>query len=164
MRLLPQRTFTIETALSPAEAQARLRAGVEANRWLSRSHDHLPFSGVVDGTRFELRRIIHHRNSFVPKVRGLIEPAASGSRLVGTMRVHGGVAAFMAVWFVGVGVACLAVLLGLLTGGGFERQALIPFGMLVVGIAAVFVGFVPEARRALRELAYLVDASSVEMR
>src|SRR5690242_14915733 len=105
MSLLPYRAFTIETPLAPAVVQARLQGAVEGRQWLRLSRTHRPFEGVVEGPRFEVRRIIHYRNSFLPHVRGAIEPAAAGARLVGTMRLHSAVAAFMVVWFAGVGLA-----------------------------------------------------------
>ena len=82
-----------------------------------------------------------------------------GTRLTGTMRVHAAVMAFLAVWFGGVALA-VALSLRAFTGAGrLEVPAAIPLLMLAFGIVLVVAGFTFEARKALRELSRLVDAS-----
>jgi hypothetical protein len=163
MRLLPHQTFTIETKLAPKEVESRLSRAVEQRRWRHPS-GHGPFEGAFDGSRFEMRRIIHYRNSFLPQVRGVIEPAGEGTRLVGTMRLHGAVIAFMTLWFGGVLFASSVVLQPLFAGRKFDSAGFIPLGMLVFGVALVLVGFIPESRKALGELARVVDASRADFR
>jgi hypothetical protein len=157
--LLPYRRFAIETALPPAEVQARLRAAVEPRKSLRwPSGDHKAFEGEVRASGFELERIIDYRNSFLPRVRGTITPSTRGTRLAGTMRLHDVVAAFMIVWLTAVGGACLVFVP---RAGSLEPAALIPLGMLVVGLVLPVAAFIPEARKARRLLAELVEGEDM---
>jgi hypothetical protein len=164
VRLLPYREFSIETALPPAEVRARLRDAVEPKKWTRwRSGDHKPFEGQVRDSGFELERIITYRNSFLPCVRGTITPSTRGTRLAGTMRLHGLVVAFMIFWLAAVGCVCLVFVTHAADGGKLEPAALIPLGMLVVLVLPV-AGFIPEARKARRLLAELVEGEDTAVR
>ena len=61
-------------------------------------------------------------------------------------------------------LACFATVLAAFSGGRFEDGALTPLGMLLFGAAMMLGGSIPDARRTLRELASLVEASRVEVR
>jgi hypothetical protein len=162
VRLLPYRRFAIETALPPAEVQARLRDAVEPRKSLRwPSGDHKAFEGEVRASGFELERIIDYRNSFLPRVRGTITPSTRGTRLAGTMRLHDVVAAFMIIWLTAVGGACLLFVPHAASAGSLEPAALIPLGMLVVGLVLPVAAFIPEARKARRLLAELVEGEDM---
>lgn len=163
MTLLPYRRFTIDTPLSPSTVQTRLEGATGQTVPGRASPIDSAFRGEVSGARFQIQRRIGYRNSFLPRIRGTIEPTASGSRLVGTMRLHGFVAAFMVFWLGGVGLAFIAIVLPAFSGGRFDWGALTPLGMLAFGVLLVLGGFVPEAHKAIRQLAELVDASRSEM-
>ena len=163
MRFPPQRSFTIETALPPSEVHARLRAGVEPIKWPRLSPSAVPFEGVVDGMRFDIRRIVRGRNSFRPRVRGTIEPTESGTRLVGTMRLHDLVATFVMMWVAITGLATIMLLFGAFQRGAFEPALLIAPGALAFVAAMTFGAFRSESRRALDDLARLVNASEAEL-
>jgi hypothetical protein len=94
MPLFPSLTFEIESPLKTEGVLARLRNGIEPRRWLRFSHQHRTFEGVIAGNRFDVRRIIHERNAFLPRVSGEISTIVGGTCLTGTMRVHRFVAAF----------------------------------------------------------------------
>ena len=163
-RLLPYRTFTIESPLELTVAEARLRNAIQPTRWYVSSPRTAPFEGVLDASRFDLQRVIQGRNSFLPVVRGEVESTPAGVRLVGTMRLHAVVIAFMTVWFGGVLVGCIAALKSIASGEGFKASQLAPLGFLAFGIALVLGGFLPETHKALRELASIVDATRAELR
>jgi hypothetical protein len=109
----------------------------------------VPFIGSVEGSTFHLRRDIRYRNSFLPQVRGRVEAMVGGSRIFVTMHLHPVVGVFMLIWLGGVGFGALAVLASAHVGAG---PTLIPFGMLVFGIALTLGGFYPEAFKARRIL------------
>lgn len=71
--LIPYTKFTLKTYLSAYETEQRLAAHVEPRkmRWgLSRNHKF--FSGTLENGKFNLNRIIHYRNSFLPIIVGQI--------------------------------------------------------------------------------------------
>jgi hypothetical protein len=88
MRLMPHRTFTIETRLTPVEVHARLSGAVEPAPTFGLRSQGKPFIGTVNGTSFDVLRNVRGRNSFRPRVRGIITSAGRGSKLTGSMRVH----------------------------------------------------------------------------
>jgi ABC-type iron transport system FetAB permease component len=61
---------------------------------------------------------------------------------------------FMAIWFGGVLLGCLAVMVSWLTQG-FSPMLLIPFGMLLFGYGLVTIGFKAESRKSRKFLAEL---------
>ena len=167
MWFLPYRRFSIDTGLGHVETLERLRAMVAPSRWswgaLFGARPDKPFTGEIDDARFNLSRVIRYRNSFLPQIRGRVTAGAAGTEIKGTMAIHPLVGAFMAVW---LGAAAFgAVLIGqhAMDGGRLHPGALIPFGMLVFGIALMLGCFTPEARRALRMIATAVNASRAKM-
>ncbi|MGF1491355.1 MAG: hypothetical protein ACFBSC_02645 [Microcoleaceae cyanobacterium] len=64
MKLLPQEHFTVESPASLAEVMQRLERQIEAPRvrW-GFSKNHPPYMGRLSENGFEIRRIIHYRNS-----------------------------------------------------------------------------------------------------
>ncbi len=147
MSLLPYRSLSIHTELTPAEVTARLSEDVTQQRRLfTMQTPAAPYRGVVSADRFELVRQITYRNSFLPVVRGEITSTPNGSRVDVHMRLMHIVFAFMAVWFGGVVVGCITVLPALLTG--FELAMLAPYVMLVLGTLFVSSFFGLEAQRA----------------
>jgi hypothetical protein len=152
MWLFPYRRFSIETSFTPAEVVERLRGAVEPERWLRWSRPQAPFEGIVGTNWFEVTRIIHYRNSFLPTISGSIDPTPRGSRLSGDMRINPWVLAFMIFWIVVVGIGGV----GLLHQSGFDVALLAPLGMLAFGVALPLMGFIAEARRATQILTDLV--------
>jgi hypothetical protein len=106
---VPFYRFEIETPLSPQVAAQRIRemtseppAGmVTFGRPDRRART--PFLGRVDDRAFQIRRVIGYRNSFLPRIRGRIEPATVGSTVRITMAVHPVVILFLVVWLAIIG-------------------------------------------------------------
>jgi hypothetical protein len=78
------------------------------------STNHLPYLGTLDGYKFEIRRIIHYRNSFLPIIKGEIRPDAGGSSIEITMHPH---------------LVAIVLLIGLLAGAGLIFSIII-FGVI----------------------------------
>ena len=157
--LLPFQSRVFESALTPAQALERLQAAVEPREWFRRRPSERPFEGTVEGTTFRIQRIIRSRNSFLPHLHGRVDSTPSGrARVVVAFRLHPVVAVFMAIWF-----GFLLMFGGTVLGnsppssGELNPRLLIP-GMLAFGVVLVFGGFVPEAYRAERLLAEVLNA------
>lgn len=119
---------------------------------------HKPYEGSINGNSFSITRIIGYRNSFLPRINGVIEKDFNGSKINVKMRLHVFVIVFMCIWFGGVGVGCLAVLTPLFNSDTFEPMKLIPFGMLLFGYALVTGGFKYESIKSRKYLAQLFEA------
>jgi len=179
MRLRPFRRFTIETRLTPEEVQARLRDAV-VGPWrgaFSVAKPEHTLVGRVEGNSFHVRRNVHPRlrygswaqrpRSFLPHVRGTIEPSESGTRLSGTMQLHLLVVPFAVVYLVGAVIVFLWLAARIVADRRLEPHMLVALivalWMIVAVSAATFGGFSRETGWALHELGRLVEASSAEL-
>lgn len=91
MRLPTRSAFAVVSPLRPEDARLRLSAAIGTP-----TSDERPFSGRIDGRSFDVMRSTRGRNSLRPRIRGTIEAAAGGSRIEGTMQLHGVVIALVA--------------------------------------------------------------------
>jgi hypothetical protein len=114
MLFAPFERLTIETPLAPEEVRRRLAQVIEPKqmfRFFSR--DHKPYQGSLNDDRFEVSRIIHYRNSFLPVIKGDIRPGLGGSVVDITMHPYPFVIVFMLIWFgftgtIFAGILCTA--------------------------------------------------------
>ncbi|MFA6713805.1 MAG: hypothetical protein WCS27_00405 [Victivallaceae bacterium] len=148
MKIFPYDRFKIATMMTPEAIIGLLKAKIEPRKLFRFSSNHTTFEGNISQEGFEIRRIIHYRNSFLPVIFGKFRPKASGTEVIIKMRPHGFVIAFMCVWFGGVGLFGFIFFLGVLSG----KTSLFPtifilIGMLVFGWALVSGGFWFEVRK-----------------
>jgi hypothetical protein len=150
MLFAPFERLTIETPLPPEEVHRRLAQVIEPKqmfRFFSR--DHKAYQGNLTDDRFEVSRIIHYRNSFLPVIKGDIRPGLGGSVVDITMQPHPFVIAFMAVWFSFSGVIFAGILCTSLVsiwqmedgGLGSLIGVIIPAGFVLFGYLLVMGGF-----------------------
>jgi hypothetical protein len=87
MKFLPYERLKINTTLSSAEVLKRLDIAVEPKRYfgLFRSGTK-PYQGSVEGSHFEISRIIGYGNSFLPVIKGDVQSEISGCSVYITMR------------------------------------------------------------------------------
>lgn len=153
MKIWPANSFDIHTALSPEKVFEALEINVEPKKlfWINREHKY--FQGTFSKEGFKLTRIIHYRNSFLPRISGSIAPEGAGSVVKIKMNLHPLVIAFMAVWFGGVIIASVAVIIAFITHSSRANPGmLVPLGMLIFGIALVSGGFWFEAPKQQEKL------------
>tara|TARA_Y100001934_G_C12346411_1_gene773062 strand:+ start:1401 stop:1910 length:510 start_codon:yes stop_codon:yes gene_type:complete len=165
MRYLPFENITYLTKLELEEIQKRIDEVIEPEKTfrmtgIFKSSDHKPYEGTVDGNSFNITRIIGYRNSFLPKISGVIEKDLKGNKINVKMRLHVFVIVFMFIWFGICGVECLAVLaIGFnFFSQNFQPITLVPFGMLIFGYALVTLGFKYESIKSKKYLAELFEA------
>jgi hypothetical protein len=100
MLLAPFEHLTIETPLAPEEVRQRLAEVVEPRRgFRSFSRNHKAYQGEFRDYQFEVTRIIHYRNSFLPVIKGEIRQDLGGSVIDIKMYPHIFVIIFMILWF-----------------------------------------------------------------
>ena len=148
MKFLPYDRFELETQMDSKAIIEAMKTKIAPRKLFRFSSDHAPFQGEISSDGFEIIRIIHYRNSFLPVICGKFQPNASGTRIIIKMRLHAFVAFFMCVWFGGVGLGCFVLLNSVFNGQKIMSLAmLIPFGMLIFGWALVSGGFWFEAKK-----------------
>jgi hypothetical protein len=154
MLLAPFERLTIETPLRPEEARQRVAEVIEPRRMFRFfSGNHKPYQGELNDYRFEVTRIIHYRNSFLPVIKGEIRPGLGGSVIDITMHPHIFVIVFMMIWFgiagsIFFGMFC-TVLVTIWESKGENIEGLLglllPMGFLMFGYLLVMGGFKFEA-------------------
>lgn len=155
--MLFQRRFSIRSALTPAEACARLAAATAPAPGTRLGRDPRPFVGTLEGPAFRIIRTSRGRNSVRPLVRGRIEPDGGGSRLEGTTGLHPVVAVLLGILLVIPG----GLVFGVMTGGtAADRRD--PVLLVIPGVILLFVlvmglAFLAERRRTLADLTGLVN-------
>ena len=165
--LIPRREFSLVSGLGAAVALERLGGSVGPRKFFRMPWDRAHvFEGRVTGRDFEINRILGYRNSFVPQLRGSIEPLAVGVgvKVRGTMTVDLSVKIFMALWLLPVGLACLCTLPFAVATRPFEPALLVPWVMFLFGVALMTGSFLLEANRSLAALCELLDSSHSELR
>jgi hypothetical protein len=161
MRFLPYQRLTLRTDAPPDVVVAKLSTLVSTRR-VALSAPLEPFRGVIEGRRFKLLRVLGGlfgaRNSWQPLVVGEVVPAAGGSEIRVRMRLHLLVAAFTVMWFGGLLVGAVSMLLSSRIGEGAAA-----LGMAAVGYAMTSWGFWPEVARARRLLENGLGCAEVGM-
>ncbi|MEO0458197.1 MAG: hypothetical protein AAF152_16675 [Cyanobacteria bacterium P01_A01_bin.114] len=155
MKIFPYRRFTLQTSAPLPRVKQRLAGHIEAPklvRWTF-SRDHAPYQGTLTDTGFEIRRIIHYRNSFLPNIQGRFETVPKGTAVHITMQLHPLVLAFMCAWG---GIWYMATLPMAIFGGLPLATGLLPLGMPLV-MFSIFLGvFHYEAERSHQDLTNII--------
>ncbi len=152
MKLIPYNRFNIATEKQPEEVLKVIVDNTSEKRFFS-FRPNKEFNGTIGDDRFYIQRNISYRNSFLPVIEGKVESAEMGSNIDIKMRLHTFVYCFMCIWFIGVGIGCIAVSLNI---DKLSFHALIPFGMLIFGLALVNGGFWVEATKQKTRLIELL--------
>jgi hypothetical protein len=147
---MPFRRFRIDTLATPNTIIERLRPEVRPepgfeeylrNMWKSKKPEGPVFIGRIDGNTFRIRQVVRGRNSFIPLIKGCIEPTRSGTRIDVTMFMHPFVFTFTLFW---LGACAWGI-----WANPFEAPLLI---MFVFGATLSIGGFYWEAAKAERLL------------
>lgn len=159
MKLLPRDRFSIQTPQPLSAVIATLESHIEAPRirW-GFSHDHPPYTGTLSDSGFEIRRIIHYRNSFLPQIKGRFETTPQGTLVHITMGLHPVVMVFMLVWCsIWCSTAVPVALAGTLTGEIPPGIGLLFLGAPVAMPIIFGAAFWYEAKRSRRELTQIIQ-------
>lgn len=163
MKLWPSESFVVETSMSPEQAYAAFAEATEPVRfmravdWFGERDRKILFQGTVTLHRFDIRRIVSYRNSFLPHATGTIQPCAIGSRVSIDLRLHPRILAFAGLWFGLVSLGCIGVVIAVLVGVELFPQMLIPFGMLLFGSCLSGGGFWLEVPKTKRQLIAILE-------
>lgn len=168
MNLLPYERLKIRTMLSTKEAREKLDGVIELRRnavWFEVNHK--PYQGKVDDSQFEVVRVIHYRNPFVPIIKGDIQPETSGCSIHITMYPIGIfiAPAIIVLGFVGYHLFAAAGSLfsSALHGNLNDPSIVLGLGMAFVLIYAIFIAlFKFESMTAKEFFCELFQAEVVE--
>ena len=163
MKFLPYERVKIITALSRDEVLKRLDNSIEPKRYFRQFRPGTkPYQGSLEGSHFEVSRIIGYRNSFLPMIKGDVQTEISGCSVHITMHPNIFVTAFMVVWLGGVGFFFLAFLYSLLSASTDPSILFIPAGMFVFGYGLLLGGFKFESTKSKKFFRDLFEARELE--
>ncbi|MBE9118314.1 hypothetical protein IQ249_20690 [Lusitaniella coriacea LEGE 07157] len=164
MQLLPYHRFTLQTHQSLSQVIENLEAHIEVPkivRWKF-SRNHAPYEGKVSSSGFEVRRIIHYRNSFLPQIKGKFEPQSKGTLVRVTMGLHPLVMAFLLFWLATWYSISTPFFLAHLLSGDISFEVGIFLGAPIALLFVFWCVFWYEAKRSHRELTQIISGEVLE--
>ncbi|MFN6568623.1 hypothetical protein [Dendronalium sp. ChiSLP03b] len=154
MKVLPYNTFTILTTDPLPIVLQRLGAKVEPTKIFRFSTKHAPYQGTISEQGFQISRIIHYRNSFLPVIRGDFEVQPHQTAVHIQMSLHPFVMAFLGFWFLCWYGAVVPVTLA---NAMPSNMAAVFLGMPIVMLIVFWIAFWTEANRSHSELAQIIQ-------
>jgi hypothetical protein len=154
MKILPYDSFTILIPESLPIVLQRLNAKVEPPKAFRFSRRHAPYQGTISEEGFQISRIIHYRNSFLPIIRGRFEVQSHQTLIHVKMSLHPFTMVFLGFWFF---LWYGAVIPITLTGAMPHHMAATFIGMPILTLIIFWLAFWLEANRSRSELSQIIQ-------
>lgn len=159
MKYLPIEHITYKTKLSSEEVSKKIEEVIEPKKTVRinnifKKRNHKPYEGYIHENTFNIKRIINHRNSFLPIINGTIKQNSNETTIRVKMKLHTFVIVFMSIWLGLTGIVFLLLLIK--TGANF--LVLVPGIMLILGYLLMIISFKWESRKTKKQLAHLFEA------
>lgn len=138
MTFRPFTQLILKTHLQPAAVRQRLADAIQ-NRIVR---------GTVSQKTFEIRRVIHYTNSFLPIMKGQIKATREGTVIKVTMAPHILILCFMVGWL-GFASVLLAIAAFHFWGLSIFLVGFIPVGVFIFGYVMLTVAFKFEASKSI---------------
>lgn len=166
MKYLPAENIVYKTKLKEEEILKRLSGIIEPKKTFrfgeSSNGGSKPYEGQINDHSFDIQRIISYRNSFLPRINGIVERDFDGVTIKVKMRLHVFVIVFLGIFGSGFVLACLGLLAMLIRRSEFNIEPLFPFGMLIFVYLLALGGFKSESNKSKKELQALFEADIME--
>ena len=154
MKFLPFENITYSTQLDSSECLNRI-SGIFAN------NNYESYEGNIYGKEFIIYRRIRYRNSFLPRIKGVIEKDLDGTKIKVKMKLHPLMLTFICFFLVVIGVICISVLTSITGKEYYESINLIHFAMLIFAYGLTMGGFKYESIKSKKYLAQIFEAKIV---
>jgi hypothetical protein len=166
MKFLPTEKITYRTKLKEDEIINRLGAYIEPKKTfrfgLFGSGSTKSYEGQIIGHTFKINRIISYRNSFLPRIEGIIKREFDETTVLVKMRLHIFIIVFLCLWCSGVGYLCFTLFPQKIRNSDFSLEMLIPIGMLLFVYAVTMAAFKFESRKSKKDLQNIFEANIVD--
>lgn len=170
-KFLPFKNYSFLSPLSEEEIKKRLDNNIEPKRlsiarFLKRSNTK-PYQGTLYDHRFKMSRIIYHKNSFLPVIKGAISKHNDYTKIDINMQPEDAVLIFVGMWLCVTGPISLIILAGLLIKfetilqEGINMFVFLPLLMFIVVLVMAPLGFNLEKKKSKAFLAELLEAKEV---
>lgn len=154
MRILPYDNFTIVTPDSLRIIVERLSTNIEPPKAFRFSTRHALYQGSIDSESFQISRIIHYRNSFLPRIRGRFEAQPHQTLIHIQMSINPFILMFLGIWFLFWYSAVVPITL---TGAMPHQMAALFLGMPMLMLVIFWVAFWAEANYSRIQLTKIVQ-------
>ncbi len=143
MKLFPYERLSIISSYPPIRISEIITNYIEPMRWceLFWSFSSKPYHGTISKNNFQLWRVLHSANSFIPIVYGEIKPSDKGSVVYITIRPFWGAFGLMILLFliaIVVSIGLAINYLQVLIYGGVINQFGYLIGLSVIGFLLFF--------------------------
>ncbi|MBO0330507.1 hypothetical protein [[Muricauda] lutisoli] len=161
MKIIPSDKIEILSTLSNQEVRKILAENIRPKKGLKIGFNKYQgkelFEGNFEQDRFEIQRIITGRNSFLPQIKGQIQPNINGTKLVADLKVHTFVIAFMLFWLTFIGFALIMGIIGVISQGANPILLIFPLIMIGFGIGLVHYGFNAQKDKSINDLKRIIN-------
>ena len=161
MKIIPSEKIVITTPLSKHEVKRILMENIRPKKGLTigfnRTRNKELFEGDLTQDKFNIQRIITGRNSFLPQIKGQIQPNNNGTKLTANLKVHTFIIVFMIFWLTFVGFAFVMGIIGVIHQGTNPFMLILPLIMIAFGIGLVHYGFNLEKENSINDLNRIVN-------
>ncbi len=123
------------------------------------------FQGKVNNYRFNIKRIINYKNSFLPVISGKIEKRTypiKGSQISVMMRMNWLVMIFSLFWIGTLFLFICNQIVNLIYGEEINKASLIPMFMFFLGFLLINGGFSHEASKARKLLINIFEGEELK--
>lgn len=169
-KLLPFEKLIYQSTLSKEELITHLQNEIEPEKSFTfgarKSSYSKPYIGKIYLNRFEIKKVVTYRNSFLPVIKGEIKEGINGAKINIKMGLVDFVKVFMILWLGAVSFGCIGALYSLIFTDTANSEAgffmFIPFAMLLFGLGMVSFGFKAESQRSIKDLEEILQAKVIE--
>lgn len=156
MKIIPSEKIEFNTTLSITEVDNELRKNIQPKKsiriGISKKENDKVFEGNHSNGKFEIQRVIYHRNSFLPQIKGTYQSSVNGTKVIAELKLHRFIVVFMTFWLSGVSLGLIAIIFGIIVQGTNPIVVLIPIIMLTFGFGVGHFGFNMEKDKSISEL------------
>ncbi|OCQ99879.1 hypothetical protein BCD64_01990 [Nostoc sp. MBR 210] len=154
MKILPYDSFTITVPEPLPIVVQRLSANIEPPKAFRFSRQHTLYQGTISDDGFQISRIIHYRNSFLPMIRGRFEAQPRQTLVHIQISVHTFVMAFLGLWlFIWFNTVSIITFID----DTPRLVAALFVGMPIVIVLVFWIAFWSEANRSRAELTKIIQ-------
>jgi hypothetical protein len=165
MKFLPYEKMVFHSNLKEDEVKKKLVNVTEPIKGcrfqLVRFNSTSKYAGEINGSSFQINRIISYRNSFLPQIIGKIEPQISGCTIRVIMRLHLFVLVFLLVWLGIVGLVAVSMIIAAILFDSNNQLFFFPLGMFIFGCLLSILAFKLESSKSKKDLKTLFETENI---
>jgi hypothetical protein len=158
-KILPIENIHYLSTLNKEELITLLKKEIDSNNLSTKNHEN--YIGKIFANKFELKKVINYKNSFLPVINGEIVDGLNGAKIHVKMKLIGFVKVFIIFWLSMAFIAFITSLVTFLCNDISITIILIPLIMLIFGIALTSIGFKSESKKSIKDLEEILKAKII---